>query len=69
MKVLPKWVGAFWSNFVDPYLGMYVTKKSKTLGRFFIHELQAPCQISSKSETVMSDFVLKLVDLAWNDPI
>src|ERR1700730_7981749 len=69
MKVRPCRVEAFGSNFVDPYFGPYWTKKSNILGIFFFHYQLQTHQFLSKSEMVMSDFILKLVELAWNDPI
>lgn len=68
MTDLPIWVEAFRSKFNDPYFGPRSTKKCNIWGIFFFHGFKQTHQISSKSEMVMSDFILKLVDLAWNDP-
>jgi len=46
----------------DPYL----TKHFKNLRLFFFSDQNLPYQFSSKSQIVMSDFISKLVDLAWN---
>src|SRR5206468_7897009 len=43
--------------------------KFEILGIIFFHGQLQTHQISFKSEMVMSDFILKLVDLAWNAPI
>ena len=66
MSVWPLPVVAFGSKFTDPYLDLYFTKFFKNLGLFFFSCQNIPYQFSSKSEMVMSDFISKLVDLAWN---